>query len=174
MQPTFVRPFWGIVVVMLAVALSGCATLFSRPLQQVPVASAPPRAEVFVDGTLAGRTPLTLELERHSEHEVLVRLGDRELTVTLRSGLDTVFVALDVAPGLVMAGVSALVLFNSPDRTFEPSGPMYLPDINPLIRSAAGIGIAIGLGSAAIKAGVDASSGRWYRLTPGEVLVVFD
>ena len=96
--------------------------------------------------------------------------------MTLRSGIDAAFVALDVAPGLVMAGVSALVLATSPDREpAEPTrGPFLLPDFNPLIRRGAGIGIAVGLGSAAVNVGVDASSGRWYRLTPGEVLVVFD
>ena len=35
MHPTFVRPFWSIVVVMLVVALSGCATFVNRPLQHV-------------------------------------------------------------------------------------------------------------------------------------------
>ncbi len=118
MQTTNARPFWGIVLVVLAIGLGGCATLFTRPSQHVPIDSIPPAAQVFVDGTFVGTTPIALELEKRAEHEVLLRLGDQEQTVTLRSGIDGAYVALDVA--------------------------------------------------------VDAGTGRWYRLTPGEVLVVFD
>ena len=175
MQPTYVRPFLTIVLVMLAIALSGCATLFTRPLQHVPIDSAPQGAEVFVDGRFVGTTPITLELGNRSEHELHLRLGDKETSVTLRSGLATTFVAIDIAPGLVVAGVSALILATPPDRgPAESGGPMPVIRLDPYIRRGAGIGIAIGLGSAAINAAVDASTGRWYRLTPSEVLVVFD
>ncbi len=166
MQPTYARPFRTIVLALLAIALSGCATLFTRPSQQVPIDSVPPAAEVFVDGTFVGTTPITLELEKRSEHALLLRLGDKEQSVTLCSGIDGAYVALDVAPGLVMAGVSALV-FSTTD--FSSIGGLGWA-----VPGMAAIGIAVGLGSAAINVAVDAGTGRWYRLTPGEVLVVFD
>ena len=176
MQPTYARPFWAIVLALFAIALSGCATLFTRPSQAVPIDSAPPGAEVFVDGTLVGTTPITLELARRTEHELLLRLGDKEQSVTLRSGIASTFVALDVAPGLVVAGVSALIFTGIADPgSIETDGAYSLaPAFAMMGRHMARIGIAVGLGSAAINVAVDAGSGRWYRLTPTEVLLVFD
>ncbi len=166
MQPTYARPFRTTVLALLAIALSGCATLFNPSSQHVPIDSAPPGAEVFVDGTLVGTTPITLELEKRSEHTLLLRLGDKEQSVTLRSGIDGAYVALDVAPGLAMAGASALVLATTDYSNIGALG-WAVPGM-------AAIGIAVGLGSAAINVAVDAGTGRWFRLTPGEVLVVFD
>ena len=166
MQTTNAGPFWGIVLVVLAIGLGGCATLFTRPSQHVPIDSIPPAAQVFVDGTFVGTTPITIELEKRTEHEVLLRLGDQEQSVTLRSGIDGAYVALDVAPGLVTAGASALV-FATTDFSNTRGLGWAVPGI-------ASIGIVVGLGSAVINVAVDAGTGRWYRLTPGEVLVVFD
>jgi len=151
---------------LLAILLGGCATLFNRPSQQVPVHSLPPAAEVFVDGAYLGTTPITLQLERRSEHEVVVRLGGREQSVTLRSGVDGTYVAVDLAPGLVTAAAGALVLATTDFASLSPLGRA--------IPGMAAIGIAVGLSSAAINVTVDAATGRWYHLTPGEVLVVFD
>ena len=151
---------------LLAIGLSGCATLFTRPSQQVPVHSVPSAAEVFVNGAFVGFTPITLELARRAEHEVLVRLGEREQSMTLRSGIDGAYVVLDVAPGLVAAGASALV-FATTDYANTRGLGWAVPGM-------AAIGMVVGLGSAAINVAVDAATGRWYRLTPGDVLVVFD
>lgn len=176
MQATNARPSWGIALAVLAISLSGCATLFTRPSQRVPIDSVPPAAEVFLDGTFVGMTPITLELEKRSEHTLLLRHGGKEQSVTLRSGIDGAYVALDVAPGLAMAGVSALVFAAIADPgSFETEGAY---DLRPALAAAAkvqaGIGVAVGLGSAVINVAVDAGTGRWYRLTPAEVLVVFD
>ena len=174
MHATCARPFWAIMLVMLAIALSGCAALFAPPSQHVPIDSAPPGAEVFLDGTYVGTTPITLELERRSEHDLLLRLGGKQHSATLSSGIDAAFVALDIAPGLVMAGVSALIFATTPDP--RPRSPdTWAPDLSPHFRRGfAIVGITVGLGSAAINVAIDAGTGRWYHLTPGEVLVVFD
>jgi len=174
MQPPHARPFMTIMLVMLAIALSGCAALFTPPLQHVPIDSAPPGAEVFVDGRFVGTTPITLELESHTDYELLLRIGDNEHSVTLSSSIDAAYVALDIAPGLVMAGVSALIFATTPDP--GPRSPSTgVPDLGPVIRSGLAIGgIAVGLGSAAINVAIDAGTGRWYHLTPSEVLIAFD
>lgn len=53
---------------------SGCATLASpTSVQRVPVTSAPPGAELFVDGDLVGVTPVTVELSRR-DSEVSLRM----------------------------------------------------------------------------------------------------
>ena len=176
MQTTYARPFRAIMLALLTITLSGCATLFTRPSQHVPIDSVPPAAEVFVDGTFVGTTPIMLELERRSEHTLLLRLGDKEQSVTLRSSIDGAYVALDLAPGLVMAGASALIFAAIADpSSIETDGAYSLaPALAAAAKAQAGIGIAVGLGTAAISAGVDAGTGRWYRLTPSEVLIVFD
>ncbi len=175
MQPRHARYAWSIVVAVVAIVLSGCATLFTRPSQQVPIDSEPPGAQVFVDGSFVGTTPITLQLEKRSEYEIVLRIGDRQQSVTLHSSIDNAIVGFDVAPGLIVAGVSGLVLAGTPDRgPAESGGPMPIIRLDPYIRRGAVIGIAVGLGSAAMNVAVDAGTGRWYRLTPSEVLVVFD
>lgn len=97
---------------------------------------------------------------------MLLRLGGSEQSVTLRSGVDGTYVAVDVAPGLVTAAASALVLATTDISNLSPLGRA--------IPGMAAIGVAVGLSSAVINVAVDAATGGWYRLTPGEVLVVFD
>lgn len=50
--------------VVLAVALSGCATLFAGGPDTVMVQSNPPGARVFVDDQLVGQTPMAVTLDR--------------------------------------------------------------------------------------------------------------
>ena len=37
-----------------------------------------------------------------------------------------------------------------------------------------GLGLIAGAGVSVVSFGVDAATGSWYRLLPGEVMVVFD
>ena len=51
--------------VVLAVGLTGCATLFSGGPDKIPVTSNPPGASVYVDEMLVGQTPMTVTLNRN-------------------------------------------------------------------------------------------------------------
>jgi hypothetical protein len=70
---------------LLAFALTGCAVLFNPNPQHVPVASDPEGAEVLVDGTLMGVTPITLELSGLKDYEVVLRLQGQERRFVLES-----------------------------------------------------------------------------------------
>jgi len=179
MQPKHARLFSRLTLTLLVLASSGCATILTRPQQHVPIDSAPPGAAVYVDGTFVGTTPMRLALDKRTEHELLLRLGGQEQVVTLRSEVAGTFVMLDIAPGLVIAGLAAIVLTTTPDSDPTPPeggwGTLPAPWIvHRAVRGAAGIGIGIGLGSAALNVAIDASTGQWYQLTPNKVLVLFD
>src|SRR4051812_2213747 len=50
-------------LVILVMALSGCATLFASKTTQLPVATNPPGAIVYINGAPVGQTPTIVELE---------------------------------------------------------------------------------------------------------------
>lgn len=52
--------------------VTGCTTLRTQR-QRLRVISEPPGAEVIVDGTVAGQTPLFVEIEREKRKEILLR-----------------------------------------------------------------------------------------------------
>jgi hypothetical protein len=49
------------------IALGGCATIFSRGPDEVPIATNPPGAYVYVNGQVVGQTPMTVELDRRND-----------------------------------------------------------------------------------------------------------
>jgi hypothetical protein len=109
----------------LVMLLTSCALIFKGETQDVPVASMPEGAEVYIDGVYQGTTPLQVNLRSDSTYIVTLRLDDQERVVTLRNEVGTLWVVLDVLSGLV-----------------------------PLI--------------------IDAATGAWYELQPGQVNVVFN
>jgi hypothetical protein len=76
-------------------------------------------------------------------------------------------VALDVAPGLALATLSGVALASVSGSDGDPFGAI-------LVGPPALAGIAGGLAGAGISVAVDASSGRWRRLSPSEIVVTFD
>ena len=74
---------WRTVVTLLLIPLlvlgsSGCATMFNPRHQEVPVTSTPEGAEVWIDGEVVGVTPVTVTVKADENHEVVVKLGDEE------------------------------------------------------------------------------------------------
>ena len=68
--------------VVAALATAGCATLqINGTTQRIPVTSAPPSAEVFLNGQAVGVTPVEIAASRRAaEHHVRVEgLGERTL-----------------------------------------------------------------------------------------------
>jgi hypothetical protein len=167
-----VRNFaWLIVVVVL----SGCATMYNPGSQAMPVASAPTGATVFVDGEHMGTTPLTLTLNNRSPVTLTLRLSDgRERTVELERRFDNVAFTVSLVPAALVGGaLVAGMLISSPTGASGLSTSSTPPE--GLIGALAyALGLVAGAGVSVVSFGVDAATGSWYRLLPGEVMVVFD
>lgn len=59
-----------------ALAISGCATLFTGSSDTISFSSEPPGASVLIDGLTVGTTPVTVPVRRSG-------LGDRQVTIQL-------------------------------------------------------------------------------------------
>ena len=81
----------------------------------------------------------------------------------LLSELDGLYVALDILPGVGLAGAS-LVIGASCGGGLECIAAA----------GAIAVGLGLGVGSAAIATTTDAVTGSWFYLTPGEIVVRFD
>lgn len=89
-------------VLLIAVIflLSGCATLFKTDsLKQIPVASAPQGAEIFINGVSYGVTPTTLKLEDGENYNIVFKQGDETRTYTLKSEIGILWLVLDIVGG---------------------------------------------------------------------------
>ncbi len=151
-----------LIVLVLLIGTAGCATLFAPEEQAVPVRSQPAGAEVFLDGERVGRTPLILTLRREGTYRLRLVHGGQERTATLTSEVSGTYLALDVLPGLGLAGASIALATACDD-----------PYVCLFAASAASTGIAVGLGASASASATDAISGAWIRLRPVEVAVNF-
>lgn len=160
-----------LILIPSLVFLSGCAVLFNGSNQLIPVSSAPSGAEVFVDGERVGVTPLELELARANSHTIVLRLGDLEREVIITNTLNGGMVALDIAPGAI---ILTLLLLPAPQP--EPCGPNdwfcggFDLDLSGLVTAVVIGGVVVG----ATPVVVDAATGAWYELSPGEVFVDFE
>jgi hypothetical protein len=105
--------------------LHGCQTLSRGKRQAVPATSRPPGVAVFVDGTLAGKTPMTLNLARRDVHVVRFEsAGYRpvEVRVTQRkpSLAETILTSFWWAPvGAVVLGLPAYAAWNALDDSVD-------------------------------------------------------
>ena len=73
--------------VTLALGASSCCTIVSGTSQAVTIRSEPSGAEVTIDGTAAGTTPLTVQLRRRDQHLIEVSkegAGKAVVTTTTR------------------------------------------------------------------------------------------
>lgn len=116
------RLFFVSLALMLATALSGCATLFKGDTQTIPVTADIEGAEVLVDGVSYGKAPVQLRLKTNKSYTITVRAEGKERTVILNNQIGALWIVLDVVSGLV-----------------------------PVI--------------------IDAATGAWYELNPGQVVV---
>lgn len=95
-------------VLLAALAGTGCATVFAHKTMMAPMSSDPPGAEVFVDGHRVGQTPMTIELSHRREHVVTFRkAGYKEATCSIGRSVGAVWVVLDVVFGLVPVIIDA-------------------------------------------------------------------
>jgi hypothetical protein len=91
-----------------AMSLSACGALFNGGPANVAVSSNPAGAEVWVDGTNRGITPMTLSLTKNQNHTItLRRAGYQDATATVNRKLSTGYLILDILGGLVPVIVDA-------------------------------------------------------------------
>ena len=88
--------------------IAGCATLFNDDTRSVLMSSNPNEAEVLIDGTRRGVTPLSLELNNHVGHIVTFRKeGHQDVVCELTTSVGTGWIILDVLGGLVPVIIDA-------------------------------------------------------------------
>jgi hypothetical protein len=78
-------------IVAMAVAMAGCATIMAGGPDQVPVATNPPGAYVYVNGQVVGQTPTVVALDRHQgEAQIQIYLpGFQPIVITRDKSLNT-------------------------------------------------------------------------------------
>ena len=95
-------PVW-----LALVLVSACATLFNADRDPVSFGSEPTGAEVWIDGTNRGRTPLTLELQPNREYQVVLKLHGEERAFELTNSVGAGWIVLDVLGGLIPVIIDA-------------------------------------------------------------------
>ncbi len=86
-----------LICIVLAVATTGCGTLFNSGLKPVMLDSDPPGADVYLDGNRVGKTPISVEMEKkHSANLTFKKQGYEEKTAIIQSQLVPGFLILDL------------------------------------------------------------------------------
>lgn len=97
-----------VAALLAAVLLAGCATLFNDTSPPVSIESDPAGADVYVDGSLMGRTPVVIELSTDRSHRVVFRKeGYADRTYLLQTHTGALWVVLDVLGGLIPVIIDA-------------------------------------------------------------------
>ncbi len=96
------------ILLILVVALTGCATLFNDKTPSVGMRSNLDAAEVYVNGSYVGEAPIEVDLSIRKDHTILFRkegYRDKTYRVTRSAGLG--WIVLDILGGLVPLIVDA-------------------------------------------------------------------
>lgn len=73
------KSFCGIIVaIFVIICFSSCASIFSGSTDKVSIKSEPNNADVYVNGTFKGKTPLSVNLARGKSHHIELRAKDYE------------------------------------------------------------------------------------------------
>ena len=97
-----------LVLPILTLALSSCATLFNSDTKLVALGSHPTGAEVWIDNVRHGTTPLSVDLRNHEGHTIVFRKeGHEDAVCQLRASVGAGWVILDVLGGLVPVIIDA-------------------------------------------------------------------
>ena len=91
-----------------ALFLAGCGTLFTPSVKDIPLSSYPPQADVYIDGTLRGQTPLSIELSNRESHTIEFRKeGHESIVCQLQARPNGGIIVLDILGGLVPVIIDA-------------------------------------------------------------------
>jgi hypothetical protein len=103
------RASFSILLLGLAVIVSGCGTIINGSSQQVSIASTPSGADVIIDGADVGETPITQKLSRKDQHTIELRLdGYESESIIVNRGVSGWVVGNIVLGGLIGLGVDAI------------------------------------------------------------------
>lgn len=95
-------------LLFVALATAACGTLFNSKIKTVSMMSNPAEAEVWIDGTMRGTTPLSVELDNQTSHTVVFRKeGHSDVVCELNTSTGTLWVILDILGGLLPIIVDA-------------------------------------------------------------------
>ena len=105
MQKAFLT--FGLFVIGLAVG--GCATATRGTTQSISVSSTPSGADVTADGTYMGKTPVTMELKRNSDHNIVVGGSIYEpVTVVVKKQFNSAIAGNILIGRIIGVGVDAI------------------------------------------------------------------
>ena len=94
---------------ILALSLTGCATLLKGNTQEVAFASDPAKAQVYINGSYFGDTPFTMELDSSNSYTVEFRKsGYQSKSFLINSELGLGWVILDVISGFYPVVIDAI------------------------------------------------------------------
>jgi hypothetical protein len=97
-----------ILMLSLTMPLAGCAAILGSHQKDFEFNSNPQQADVFVNGSRVGSTPMKLRLDNHKAQEVVFRKeGYKEVSCKLEKGVGAGWVILDVLGGLVPIVIDA-------------------------------------------------------------------
>ena len=86
----------------------GCGALFNGGPAKVTFTSAPEQAEVWIDGTRRGTTPVILDLAKNQDYTVMFKKpGHGDQVVALTKKVSGGYVVLDVLGGLIPVVIDA-------------------------------------------------------------------
>jgi len=98
-----------ILLALLALSFSGCATIIHGKYQDVRISSNPVDARVQVDGHYLGQTPLMVSLRRKDNHNVLITLdGYQPYNMTINRKLSGWIVGNVIYGGVLGIAVDAI------------------------------------------------------------------
>ena len=95
-------------LLIAAIVTAGCGTLFNSKIKTISMSSNPTQAEVWIDGTMRGTTPLSLELDNQRSHTVVFKKeGHADVACELRSNTGAGWIILDILGGLLPVIIDA-------------------------------------------------------------------
>jgi hypothetical protein len=97
-----------VIIAVAALMLTGCGALFNSGPATVMFTSAPNEAEVWINGSRLGATPVSLQLAKNQNHTVVFRRdGYLESTYNLNRQISATYVILDILGGVLPVVVDA-------------------------------------------------------------------
>lgn len=89
-------------LIVAALILISCATIFKGSTDDVSFSSEPSGAKVYVNGNLLGTTPVQLELKSKSSYTIeFKKEGYETKTVLLNNSVGAGWIVLDILGGLI-------------------------------------------------------------------------
>lgn len=95
-------------LLMIAIASSGCATLFATKSLPLSISSDPYGADVYVNGFKMGTTPISLSLKADKSYYIEFRKeGYEPITRVVNTKVGAGWIVLDILGGIVPVVVDA-------------------------------------------------------------------